>query len=167
MDYFEQAFPIVVGIEDAYTDDPHDPGNWTSGQMGKGICKGTKYGISAGAYPTLDIVNLTLDQAKAIYRRDYWQACACDKMGWPLCLFMFDSAVNQGQPAAKILLQTTLGVAVDGRIGPATLAAANRIDAEHLALFLTTRALRYMRAPNFALDGKGWFKRLFLIAMAK
>jgi hypothetical protein len=42
---------------------------WTTGIIGKGICKGTKYFISAMTYPDLDIKNL-LDQAKAIYKRD-------------------------------------------------------------------------------------------------
>ena len=33
----------------------------------------TKFGISKKSYPNLDISNLTLEQAKDIYKRDYWQ----------------------------------------------------------------------------------------------
>lgn len=166
MDNFDRAFELVVGIEAGYSNDPNDPGNWTRGHAGIGEFKGTKYGISAAAYPNLDIANLTLDGAKGIYASDYWQACACDRMPWPLCLFVFDMAVNQGQPTARVMLQRSLGVAPDGVIGPVTLAAANKMDDEALALLLTARAFRYMQAGNFNVDGRGWFKRLFLMAFA-
>jgi lysozyme family protein len=153
MDSFERAFELVVGIEAGYVDDrTTDPGG------------ATKYGISKRAYPSVDIANLTVDEAKAIYAADYWQACACDQMQWPLCLFVFDMAINQGQPTARVMLQRTLGVASDGVIGPVTLAAANAMSDEQLALLLTARAFRYMQAGNFTVDGRGWFKRLFLMA---
>ncbi|KNA31057.1 hypothetical protein ADU20_27445 [Burkholderia pseudomallei] len=152
MDNFERAFELVVGIEAGYVNDPTDPGGET------------KFGISKRTYPNLDIANLALGDAKGIYASDYWQACACDKMPWPQCLFVFDMAVNQGQPIARVFLQRTLGVTADGVIGPVTLAAANRMTDEQLALFLTARAMRYMQASNFSVDGRGWFKRLFLMA---
>lgn len=152
MDNFERAFELVVGIEAGYVNDPTDPGGET------------KYGISKRSYPNLDIANLTLDAAKSIYASDFWQACSCDQMPWPLCLFVFDMAVNQGQPTARVMLQRSLGVAADGVIGPVTLAAANKMDDEALALLLTARAYRYMLADNFTVDGRGWFKRLFLMA---
>lgn len=152
MDNFARAFALVVGIEAGYVNDPTDPGGET------------KYGISKRSYPNVDIANLTLDGAQAIYLSDFWRECSCDQMPWPLCLFVFDMAVNQGQPIARVFLQRTLGVAPDGVIGPVTLAAANRMTDEQLALFLTARAMRYMQAPNFPVDGRGWFKRLFLMA---
>lgn len=152
MDNFERAFALVVGIEAGYVNDPTDPGGET------------KYGISKRSYPDLDIANLTLDGAQGIYASDYWRACSCDQMPWPLCLFVFDMAVNQGQATARIALQRTLEVNADGDIGPVTLAAASRMNDEQLALFLTARAFRYLQAPNFGIDGHGWFKRLFLMA---
>ncbi|ARL25502.1 glycoside hydrolase family 108 protein [Burkholderia pseudomallei] len=152
MENFERAFELVVGIEAGYVNDPTDPGGET------------KYGISKRAYPNADIANMTLTGAQALYEADYWRACSCDQMPWPLCLFVFDCAVNQGQPIARVILQRTLGVSADGVVGPVTLAAANRMSDEQLALLLTARAMRYMLAPNFQVDGRGWFKRLFLIA---
>jgi lysozyme family protein len=164
MDNFERAFALVVGVEAGFSNDPNDPGNWTGGKCGVGELKGTNRGISAAAYPTLDIANLSDDAIRAIYTADYWHACLCDQMRWPLCLFVFDMAVNQGQPIARITLQRTLGVAADGVIGPVTLAAADRMQDEQLAMLLTARAFRYMQASNFGIDGHGWFKRLFLMA---
>lgn len=165
MTTFDQAFALVVGIEGGYSTDPRDPGNWTGGKRGTGVLKGTKYGISAAAYPNVNIANLTLDGAKALYQPDYWQVCACDQLPWPLALFVFDCAVNQGQQRAKITLQQALDVTVDGSIGPVTLAAARAADAEHVALFMAGRALSYTHDAGFVIAGRGWFKRLFLLAL--
>src|SRR5207302_958519 len=57
---FDKAIGTVLEHEGGYSFDPNDPGGET------------KYGISRKAYPGLDVKALTLDQAKAIYKRDYW-----------------------------------------------------------------------------------------------
>jgi lysozyme family protein len=153
MDYFSQAFTLVVGIEAGYVNDPHDPGGET------------KFGISKRAYPALDIPNVTLIQSQGIYQRDYWNACACGSLPWPLALLVFDCAVNQGQGTARTMLQTALGVAADGNLGPSTLAAAKVSTTYHAARFMTLRAKRYQQDPNYARYGDGWFARLFTIAL--
>ena len=56
--------------------------------------KGTKYGVSAASYPYLDIVSLTLDDAKALYVKDFWAKIGGDSLGYPLNLVVFDAAVN-------------------------------------------------------------------------
>jgi hypothetical protein len=58
MSDFDRIFDFVVGSEGGFTDNPADPGNWTGGKIGAGECRGTKFGISAGAHPDLDIANL-------------------------------------------------------------------------------------------------------------
>lgn len=73
---FDAAFALTVGEEGGFSQDPRDGGNWTGGAPGKGSLRGTKYGISAASYPTLHIDALTLADAKAIYRRDFWGAVA-------------------------------------------------------------------------------------------
>ena len=78
---FEKAFERVIGHEAGYTTGRGDPGGET------------KYGISKRQYPHLDIKNLTLEQAKQIYKRDYW-----DKIPKELPPYIkfqvFDFAVN-------------------------------------------------------------------------
>ncbi|WP_439891617.1 glycoside hydrolase family 108 protein [Ralstonia sp. 25C] len=154
-DNFDRAFAVVVGIEGNYSNpDPEvDPGGETN------------FGISHRAYPELDIKSLTLADAKAIYAKDYWREVCCDQMPWPLALLVFDGAVNQGQPATKRTLQQALGVAVDGVIGPKTIAACFKVTAEQMAIFMALRALAYMQAKKFDPNKKGWFKRLFLVTM--
>jgi hypothetical protein len=66
MGNFDRVFDIVVGHEGGFTANPADCGNWTGGVIGTGTCRGTRFGISAAAYPDLDIANLSLDAAKAL-----------------------------------------------------------------------------------------------------
>src|SRR5690606_34301427 len=132
--------------------------------------RGTKYGISAAQYPDLDIANLDLEDARDIYRRDYWEACKCDELPWPLALFVFDAAVNQGCDAkaglaAQKLLPQALDVAQDGIIGPKTLSAAAKSRPRHAARFMAFRAMRYQGTRNYDRYGEGWLTRLFRVAM--
>ena len=153
MSDYDQAFSQVISIEGGYSNDPKDPGGET------------QFGISKRSYPDVDIKALTLDGAKAIYKRDYWDKIKGDQLPYPLNMFMFDAAVNQGVTPAVTLLQKTLGVAQDGIFGVNTVAAANRIGHDALALYLADRALRYTGTKNFDLYGRGWLKRLFVVAM--
>src|SRR5487761_2073478 len=111
---FDQCFAVVLGSEGGYSDNPNDPGNWTEGRVGHGICKGTKFGISASAYPTLDIPTLDQDQAKTLYRRDYWEHIFGNSLPPPLALLVFDAAVNSGVHRSVIWLQEALRVAGGG-----------------------------------------------------
>ena len=161
---FEYAFPKVISAEGGLSLDPNDSGNWTGGRQGVGELRGTKYGISAKAYPDEDIKNLTLDKARILYK-DYWNAIHGDELPDPLSHLVFDAAVNQGVSAAVHMLQTALKVDVDGKIGKNTIAAAVASDNHACARFMTLRAMRYMSTINFERYGTGWFNRLFLMAM--
>jgi len=66
-----------------YTNDPVDPGGET------------KWGISKRANPTVDIKNLTRDQAVEIYKKKYWKD-EWEQLGFPLAVCMFDTNVNGG-----------------------------------------------------------------------
>jgi len=88
----------------------------------------TKFGICQRQYPKVDIAALTLEQAEAIYIRDYWDRCCCGELPLPLAIVVYDSAVNCGQQAAAVWLQKAINkvagesLEVDGVIGPITLA---------------------------------------------
>ena len=160
---FETCFDRVVGHEGGYGCDPRDRGNWTSGVIGQGECKGTKFGISAAAYPDLEIVNLTLEAAQGLYRADYWDKLRLDNLPAELRYYLFDTAVNCGAGFAAESLQRAAGVLPDGRIGPRTLLAVKARGASHtlLRLMFADRAMRYATNPNDRLYGPGWFARLF------
>jgi lysozyme family protein len=70
----------------------------------------TKFGISSKAHPALDVANLTLQQAKDIYRTEYWNACGAEFLTWPMSLAVFDCAVNQGVSVAVDIANDALDV---------------------------------------------------------
>ena len=92
---FEKALKFVLSHEAEFVDDPNDPG------------KATKYGISQKAYPDLDIANLTREDAKIIYQRDYWDKAGCGEIANGLDIVVFDTAVNCGVSRALAFLATT------------------------------------------------------------
>ena len=60
MELFDKAMNFVGLMEGGYVNDPIDKGGET------------KYGISKRSYPNLDIKNLTKEQAREIYYKDFW-----------------------------------------------------------------------------------------------
>lgn len=158
---FEQAFDRLIGHEGEFTDDPKDRGNWTTGIIGKGICKGTKFGISAMTYPDLDIKNLTLDQAKAIYKRDWWDKLNADSLDAAIVFQVWDFAINAGMGTAKRKLQKSVGMAEDGIIGPLTLKAIQKSDLNDILMkFNAERLKHYTSLSTWSRYGKGWTLRV-------
>jgi lysozyme family protein len=100
-----QADAIIAFIlkhEGGYVNDPHDAGGETN------------FGISKRQYPNVDIKNLSMAQAAAIYQRDYYAKVKGDAMPAWLALLLTDFAVNAGVGTAVRLLQRLLGQDVDG-----------------------------------------------------
>ena len=148
---FDKAFDRIIGHEGGYVCDQRDPGGET------------KFGVSKRAYPTMDIKNLTLDQAKEIYRRDYWNKLHLDELPDCIRFDLFDAAVNSGLSAAAKFLQRAVGTAADGVIGKLTIAAANGMDPLHLDKRLSGYRLQYLcDLPTFPAFGKGWVRRVAL-----
>ena len=158
---FETAFEILIGHEGGYTDNPKDPGNWTGGKQGAGVLKGTKFGIAANTYPDEDIKNLTVPRAKYLYLRDFWNKLSLDKLPECVRFDLFDAAVNSGVQQSAKFLQRAAGVVDAGVIGPATIAAANKIDPEQMDSRISGYRLMFLADlkvfPDF---GKGWVRRV-------
>lgn len=158
---FSLAFATTVGLEGGLSLDPNDSGNYANGKL-----VGSKFGISARAYPTLDIPSLTLDTAQAIYWTDYWLKARCDALPPRLAVFMFDSAVNNGVGGAIGILQAAVGTVQDGVFGSGTLAhvtnaiaAPNGID-NLCAEFLARRTFKMACLSAWQTQGLGWSRRL-------
>ena len=148
---FHRCISLILGEEGGIENHRKDPGGLT------------KYGISQRSYPTLNIAALTLDDAKAIYRRDYWNPIRGDELPSGLDLTLFDSAINQGPVTAIQLLQHALQIKADGRLGPITLAASFKAMPDLLDDFDAERALRYEFNRNEETFGRGWYRRLLRI----
>ncbi len=158
---FDQAFDLLIDHEKGFQDEYNDRGNWTSGVVGKGELKGTKYGITAMTYPHLDIRNLSLEDAKDIYKRDWWDAMCCDDIDPELAFQMFDGAVNSGRGNAVRWLQRALGVADDGDMGPVTVVTLNKEDPKNVILLYNVERLEFLaKISTFNHNGRGWVRRV-------
>ena len=149
MSDFNLAIPVVLANEGGYINDPDDPGGET------------KYGISKASYPHLDIANLTVAQATAIYLRDFWLFNGL--ISQTVATKIFDSYVNERHDAIKIA-QRIVGAAVDGCYGPCT---EDLINAANPFTFLTAfraELVAHYQAivaanPNEAKFLKDWLRR--------
>lgn len=148
-DNFPKLIDRVLGHEGGYVNDPRDPGGET------------KWGISKRSYPHLDIKNLTREGAIAIYRRDFWDKAKLGQFTLAAAYQFLDGAVNSGIGQASRWLQRSVGVADDGVIGPATLAAMKATDNNDILLrFLGQRLMFMTDLKNWPAHGRGWARRI-------
>jgi lysozyme family protein len=133
-----KALEFVLKWEGMYVNNISDPGGET------------KWGISKRAYPSLDIKNLTPEQALNIYVEDYWKAAGCGDYPFPLNVAIFDTAVNCGVGRAKRWTKEA------SKEGGSTMTVVSRL--------LEQRKLYYLdlsNSKNWAKKFvKGWLNRL-------
>jgi len=161
---FEHCLAHVLRIEGGYGHDPYDPG----GPTNLGITLATlaawrNQPLTEQSHPDLlaALQSLSVTEAGAIYHARYWVPSLASRLPQPLAVMHFDAAVNHGVTGAARLLQTALGVDVDGEIGPVTLRAANSGDVRsHLAAYAEARRIRYRALPHFWRFGRGWLARV-------
>ena len=98
---FNRCISLILAEEGGLSNHRQDPGGLT------------KYGIGQRSYPTLNIAALTLSEAQALYRRDYWNPIHGDELPSGLDLLMLDCAINQGVVTAIQLLQQAIRIQDD------------------------------------------------------
>ncbi len=153
MTVFDDAFKAVIGEEGGYVDDAQDPGGET------------KFGISKRSYPNLDIKNLTLNDAKAIYQKNYWLPMRGDDLPPKVAFQVFDFAVNAGVKRAVEAMQCALDIPDDGIVGNGTIWSAQKAASENFALrFAVERILHYSAQSSFPKFGRGWATRAVTVA---
>jgi len=140
-------------------DDPDDPGGRTA------------WGIAERSHPAAwkDGVP-TKEEAVLIYKKYYWDAARCGELPSMLCLVVFDSCVNQGVKRSSTFLQQAIArpdIAIDGKIGDKTIAAAAMCPDKKQLLrdFTTFRIKHYADIPHFTVYWKGWLRRAVEVTM--
>lgn len=144
---FDTAFDRLISHEGGYVNDLADPGGETN------------WGISKRSYPNLDIAKLTREDARAIYRRDFWDVLGDD--AHPAIKFqVFDFAVNSGIGTAIRKLQVAVGVADDGHWGPVSAAALSKMDVNDVLMrFIAERLDFWRKLSTWPRFGAGWAGR--------
>lgn len=112
----------TIEFEGGYVNQESDPGGET------------KYGITKRFYPTLDIADLTIDDAVEIYEREYARGVILRSKRRSVSFLLFEAKVTghvelieaiQAFCCAVFKLPATF---VDGKIGPATVNALNDMN---------------------------------------
>lgn len=154
---FARALALVLKSEGGWSDNPADPGGAT--MKGVTLANFRRY-VKADASKA-DLKTIGDDQVATVYRRFYWDAVGGAELPDGVDYAVFDFAVNSGPGRAAKYLQATVGVSQDGRIGPATLAAAKAKPAGVVIDQLCDARLAFLkRLPTWATFGRGWSDRV-------
>ena len=152
---FPKALSFVLMDEGGNDDDPQDHGGRTS----RGITQReydawrTEKGLMK-----LDVWQAPQDDINEIYHDEYWEPY-CDGFPSGVDYLYFDMAVNAGPYRASVILQESLGVIADGRIGPVTRDAIANADAGLLIKTYTAKKRQFyvsLHQPRFL---NGWLNR--------
>jgi|SRR6185312_13743402 len=146
---FDIVFDRVIGHEEGYVNNPRDPGGET------------KWGISKRSYPKLNIAKLSREDAKKIYKKDFWNVIKGDSLPDAIAFQLMDFAINSGPETAIRYFQRALGVADDGHFGPISREAMTKTTQTDMILRLNAERLDYMtRLSNWSNASRGWARRI-------
>ena len=155
---YELSLARLLAHEGGYTDHPDDPGGPTN------------YGITIADYrrdvkpgaTAADVRAMTVGEAKAIYRRRYWDAQRCDDLPAGIDYAVFDYGVNSGIGRSGKALRRALGLAADtNAVTAEVIAAARGADIRAVVAAICDERLRFLKSLNtWDVFGKGWARRV-------
>lgn len=153
---FNRAFDLLITHEGGFNNHPDDPGGATMYGVTEVVARAEGY--------TGPMRELSLDFAKQVYKKRYWDACKCDQMPDVIRYPLFDAAVNSGPSQAIKWLQISAGVKADGIIGPMTQQTVNVLPAQVTRQKMIGNRLRFMtNLNNWPSFSKGWARRIAAI----
>lgn len=159
----DDSFPVCLGFVwrpendgQPYHCDPNDPGGATSW----GVTHATWEDARGRGLVSGDLADASRAALATVLRAGYWDHCSCDQMAPGVDLAVFNMAMLSGDGEAERILQTVLGVTVDGVVGPITLAAANAMAPTDLIIALTNRDEAFFASlPTAKYFNRGWDRR--------
>src|SRR5262245_46005106 len=155
---YHEVLARLLVHEGGNDDDPRDPGGRTS----RGILQ-REWDVWRRSHPGLpaDVWRAPQDQVAAIYRQNYWNALRCDDLPAGVDYAVFDYGVNSGIGRAAKVLQRLVATAMDGEVGPETIAAAKRAKAAALIEAICDERLAFLQGlRTWATFGRGWGRRV-------
>ncbi len=154
----DQILDRLIKREGGYSNDKNDPGGET------------KYGISKRSYPQLDIKNLTIQQAKEVYIKDFIVPHQLNQIkDEDIFEDILDWLVHSGASVVKSKervkrLQQLLDVEIDGVVGPETISAINKRGKSLERLILMDRLFFLLGLTRHKYI-KGWVRRLIELGL--
>jgi len=154
---WDTCFAMVLKHEGGFVNHPKDPGGMTN----LGVTR-TNWELYLDHDVTeADMRALTPEIVKPFYKKNYWDRIRGDELPSGVDYAAYDLAVNSGTGRAAKYLQRIAGVTEDGVIGPQSLKAIQKCDAESAVDALCTMRLNFLKGLNtFDTFGKGWTIRV-------
>jgi lysozyme family protein len=150
---FEQAFSKLIEHEGGFSNHPDDKGGATMWGITEKVARQNGYNAPMGM--------MTLDFAKIVYKKLYWEAIRAEELPSEVRFAVFDAAVNSGVTRAVRWLQQSVNEVQDGIIGPMTIKAVRQSIPSVTATRLNGIRLLFMtNQPNWSSFGKGWARRI-------
>ena len=154
---FEQCLALVLREEGGYVNDPRDPG----GRTNHGVTQAVWEAFIGKEVTESDMQNLTVQDVGPLYRAQYWDKIRGDELPDGIDYAVFDFAVNSGVGRAAKVLQTVVGVTVDGQIGQHTIDACKASNARDIATQVCEKRIDFLQGlPTWDAFGKGWGGRV-------
>jgi len=156
-DNWEQCFALVLKEEGGYVDDPRDPGGATN----LGCTKAVWEQYIGHSVTKDDIRNLRPNDVMPLYKKKYWDPIKGDDLPAGVDYAVFDFAINSGTSRAAKTLQSVVGVATDGSIGPTTLAAIETSNIRDIATRICEERLAFLQGlPTWGAFENDWGGRV-------
>jgi len=160
---FAAALAHVLQSEGGYVNNPKDPGGMTN----LGCTKAVWEAFVGHPVSEADMRALTPAAVAPLYKSKYWDRVAGDQLPAGLDYAVFDASINSGPGRAAKWLQQAVGVAADGAIGPATLAAVAAVPVQDLIAQYNDQRLQFLATlPTWGTFGKGWGNRVAQVQAA-
>jgi len=154
---WDKCFDLVIVNEGGYVDNPADPGGATNW----GCTKAVWEQYIGHEVSKEDIRNLTKEDVKPLYKRNYWDAIHGDALPSGLDYCLFDCAINSGVGRAARFIQEIVGVFADGAIGNNTVTAINQMNTVTMINEFSDKRQAFLETlKTFPVFGKGWTKRV-------
>lgn len=155
---YDAALARLLQHEGGYTNHPDDPGGPTN--FGITIADYRRY-VKRDA-TAADVRAMPVDEAKAIYRRRYWDAQRCDELPAGVDYAVFDYGVNSGIGRSGKVLRRVLELPDDtSAVSDAVIEAARRADARAVIVAVCDERLRFLKSlRTWDVFGKGWARRV-------
>ena len=155
---FDASLAAVLKSEGGYSNDPRDPGGATMRGVTQAVYDAWRvdHGLALQS-----VKFITPAEICAVYKRRYWDSVSGDAMPSGLDYCLFDFGINSGPGRASRYLQEALMVNVDGKIGPATMAAVAESAVPTLIDDICDLRLKFLQGlPTFGHFGNGWTARV-------
>ena len=155
---FLSSLQMVLAHEGGYVNDPQDPGGATNKGITQHVYDDWRFDQ---ALPKRGVELINSYEVGKIYETLYWQPIKGDELPSGVDYSVFDFAVNSGVGRASRYLQRVVGVADDGKIGEATIAAVKAANPMDIIDKLCAARQKFLeQLPTFQRFGRGWTSRV-------